>query len=995
MAMTTEQQLAALTTQLTQMSSMVEKLIRNGQAVSGGLDKTASSIKWATSNLTAAFQEAAKNTEKADTDYNIIADRDIRLYRDYVDGKSRLHSTEKQTNHEFEKERLLELSKMREYGKASVKQAQDNEDNSKKAFKQAIQDRVQTQAAIKAAKAKQTAYLNDTSLTAAEQAEKVGKVDVELVKLNKTLHEAVSASNKANQAHKAAVQVQQDILPKMFGINKALTDQEAKVKSLKIGASLEKASNDIVEKLQGFAKAIPALLIANATAAVYETLKTARVEIKRQGGVGDTSQYQTGQLGVKRSEFAEMAGEYRRTMLAMGGLGESIGNGATAVEKLTAGQKEAFAITGDNAEATKLQVSFYDNLARNGIKPTVDRFKNFAASTKEIQTAWGITAGQFGDMIRDLTDDEASQQALRFANSEEERYNIVKNNQARLEEYKSLGMTSQQALAAAKAMNKMAGEGPMERYKKSMKLQMVMGAMGVSGGAEAAAIYRKNKKNRTKEEEAQLSGHLSNLSNVSSTRMGSDNIGESMVAEQLGNKSGFTDQALADLNTKGLEPLQAALKENTSALQKINNAAVSDWTSMFSKFDAVVNFFTNTPWVQLIGGVVGAGAAIAGGIFMLTSKMGLLTGVMSSLVSIVKSTKIGGLLSNKLGSAGAGGAAGGAGVAAGGAGGAAGNMLGGLGTGIAKFLGSIGKGIAGVGGGIGKAIKLVFDGTASGLTKLSNPKLFIGVAVLTALGTSMWVAGKAMQSFADVGWDDVGKGMTTMAGLGILAAVISGASVPILIGAAAIGVLGASMWVAGKAMQEFAQAFQQFGEVKWGQLGTGLGQFGTGLAELWDKSPNPLKLTALALSIGAVSLAMAGFRAGDGGDGLGKLADNLSTIAAIDPNKLVAVAQAAAKIKDSVTGPSAKTTTDTTTESGTASNSQDKLQKQDNIASQLSKMSEANNYLKSMAENVPKLVDLASKQLVAITLTEAEKTKNRDSIRKDTSFSANSYSYIN
>jgi hypothetical protein len=141
-----------------------------------------------------------------------------------------------------------------------------------------------------------------------------------------------------------------------------------------------------------------------------------------------------------------------------------------------------------------------------------------------------------------------------------------------------------------------------------------------------------------------------------------------------------------------------------------------------------------------------------------------------------------------------GGAAGGGGEqadikASGGVGGVIGKLGKGLGEGIGGLLKGIGGGFKYLGKNFGNIIK--------------------GVIAVAAIGVSLIPAAKAFQMFGDVTWSAVAMGLTVLGGLALVAAGLSLVSGPMLIGAAAIGVLALAMLPAAKAFEMFAKALNE------------------------------------------------------------------------------------------------------------------------------------------------------------------------------------------
>ena len=129
-----------------------------------------------------------------------------------------------------------------------------------------------------------------------------------------------------------------------------------------------------------------------------------------------------------------------------------------------------------------------------------------------------------------------------------------------------------------------------------------------------------------------------------------------------------------------------------------------------------------------------------------------------------------------------------------------------------------------------------------------------GAAVLGVLSLAVWGVSAAMSEFSSLDWETIGKGMVTIAGLGALGVILGAFAPGALLGAAALVALGAGLWVVGKALQEVGEAFSIFTENIEKLAGIG----GKGLFEV-------------ASGVTALGLAMASFGAGNVVAGLSNL----------------------------------------------------------------------------------------------------------------------------
>ena len=160
----------------------------------------------------------------------------------------------------------------------------------------------------------------------------------------------------------------------------------------------------------------------------------------------------------------------------------------------------------------------------------------------------------------------------------------------------------------------------------------------------------------------------------------------------------------------------------------------------------------------------------------------------------------------------------------------------------------------------------------------ASGSMIVGAAAIAILGGALWLAGKGFQQFAELDWKTIGMGLVAIAGLGAIAAVM-GLAAPLIIGGAfAIGALGVALipfafaaQMAAPAMTEIAEAFNLFKDV-------------------------PIStMFAIPAALAAVGAALVAMSAGNfvSGilDGIGKLFGNESPI-----DKIVRLAESAPNV---------------------------------------------------------------------------------------------------
>ena len=923
-----QQQMTTLQASLNTLIQIVGKMGKESTIVGDSFQHTSNRLQIITSDikqLDSTLKSITKSIAKKSRE--ISNEQELASYTDYINNQKRI----------FGQSTLIEQRRLRQSA-IELKQYQLHTKSLRDEFKERSQI---AREEIKQLKAK----LDAGGLSPTEQ-DAVAKQIREKTKERKL---ATQNQWQARQSQRAATQ-------QMGGVENRLDDIYVKARLSKFATSAE---DRVRQTLTGFYT----MLVGLTAKGIKDSYLTARAEIKTQGSLGGffdngPSQSSTASLGMSRPEFVQFAADNRRVMLAMGGMTET-------VKQLSDAQEQLYGVTGDLKQSTIIAMQQFDILTNSGIRLTAagmsDFTKSLVADYKNYGAKTGQTLEQFSATIKDINDDEATQNALMQSASMQERLNIIKNNQLRLQENVALGMTVQQATAAAKALNRLAGEGPLERYKKSVRLQAALGIMGIGGGAEAAQIYRTPANLRTAAQNQFLSNTLSEFSNRTATQMGGSDLGSAILAEHIRQIPGISEGDLKSLNTNTVSPVADPINRNTTALEQLNQS-MKQWLGFFKAIDTIKTAIVNAPWAA-IG--VGIGTGILGifgakGVLKLMSKLGLGLGKLS----------LG--MFGKLG-------------------GAAGSVFTKLG-GMFKSGATTGGFAGGVLGKSGDAVGTV----ASGFERLGSAKALMGVAALAGVAATIWISGKAFKQFADVHWQDVTLGLAAIGGLGIVGSIAGGAAAPIAVGAAAIAAMGSAMWITGKAAQAFAQAFQTVAAIQWGKFGAELADFGVGLGKLWDASPNPLKVGVLSAAIGTLGIALTPLAANSAlfdGAKFSLFVDKLIALSNIDADKLQRVANATRVVTQSAEPTISGTVA---TIMGDAWNmitgkprdaaTQPLTQQDGRVVSvpingaidpktgkpvtetanlQLAKMTEANKYLKVVADNIPTLVDLATKQLAA------------------------------
>ena len=183
-----------------------------------------------------------------------------------------------------------------------------------------------------------------------------------------------------------------------------------------------------------------------------------------------------------------------------------------------------------------------------------------------------------------------------------------------------------------------------------------------------------------------------------------------------------------------------------------------------------------------------------------------------------------------------------------------------------KRLGSlsweeIGKGLTTMGIALGE-----FTAALGILSKIGGfGSLLGGTAILIAV-QSLDEIGAALKQLGQMGWEEIGKGLTAMGGALAEVSVAVGALGKL---AGFSGLVGAgSILIAVQGLQDIATALQSFGSMSWGEIGAGLTAMGGALAELAVVTGALGKLAGFSGLVGAGTIVLAV-------QGLGELADAL------------------------------------------------------------------------------------------------------------------------
>ena len=133
-----------------------------------------------------------------------------------------------------------------------------------------------------------------------------------------------------------------------------------------------------------------------------------------------------------------------------------------------------------------------------------------------------------------------------------------------------------------------------------------------------------------------------------------------------------------------------------------------------------------------------------------------------------------------------------------------------FGAGLASLGGGVGSALASVGQGVGAVFQGIMEGIAAGIKAFASIKVVAGVAVLAGLTAVIYGLGAAIDQFTNLDWTALAKAGVALGGL-ILIGIGAGAAVAqLLLGAAGLAAMAASVYILGAAMNAMGDGLQSF-----------------------------------------------------------------------------------------------------------------------------------------------------------------------------------------
>ncbi len=320
--------------------------------------------------------------------------------------------------------------------------------------------------------------------------------------------------------------------------------------------------------------------------------------------------------GVDPRAFVEMMASSRQASLTFDSMNDY-------VDLVSQQHLKYFNQIGDLTEASKFTTDMFMILGRSGIRPNVKDMDTLGDSFRLMNKIAGQTSEQFVAMMEQVSGDVDMQTRLRVARKED-RAAIIAGTAAQIALNRSMGLSEEQAIAAAIAMGKIAGGGAKERFKRAAQMQMAFSALGIQGGAEMAELERKGKARMTPEEAKRFEVLGTRLTKAATAAKGGS-IPLEMMRDTILEKTGL-DQYFGEDSPLNKQ-LGEGLKTNAGLLVEIRDAIRSDMTIAekgLAIFQGIGNFIASG-----LGGLLTTIVQFAGATWMLglIGKLGVLGGL--------------------------------------------------------------------------------------------------------------------------------------------------------------------------------------------------------------------------------------------------------------------------------------------------------------------------------------------------------------------------------
>lgn len=300
-------------------------------------------------------------------------------------------------------------------------------------------------------------------------------------------------------------------------------------------------------------------------------------------------------MGMTPTEGIKMQADFRRTIM-------STQRGMTEfMDGLKAAEREYADVITDPAERTAFAAKQMELATMAGVRFMKE---DAVASSKELRRVaklTGMAPMEFNEAIADIVSSEEYRARLSVATSEQERKAILAGVKSQFELNKAMGMTTEQAKAAAKSIQSMTNQGPQKRLIQAARIRAYGGAVGLGAESNRLAALLNKGKRTTPEEQAEMQRLAESLNAAfrkSTTGRIENEWFQDALKEQLDLESVI---GLSSPHNTALSQAVAPLEQAADSMSKLTTALIE----ALSIFKAGHNSITKNP-ILLAGGAAGA-----------------------------------------------------------------------------------------------------------------------------------------------------------------------------------------------------------------------------------------------------------------------------------------------------------------------------------------------------------------------------------------------------
>lgn len=278
--------------------------------------------------------------------------------------------------------------------------------------------------------------------------------------------------------------------------------------------------------------------------------------------------------GIQGDIALGLLAENRQMVNAVGGISNAIHLTGDSIMSMRG-------FYGGLEESMKATLGIMTEFATKGVQPTTDALNAYNKDLTMLSMQTGMAPTAINAMIDAIADDTESIHLLRSAR-EGERGALLASERALLKNNIALGMSAKQAEEAAKMLNKMVAQKPLDRLKQAAKMRAMGAAMGLGSEAAAAAKAVEAGPRATAEQRADLNSFNIQMTGMvdQSAQQGmaqelfvTEMLGKLDMNEYYGPSSPFS-ATLGNIQAVSTEILSANYKSSSdSTIVAVNNVA--------------------------------------------------------------------------------------------------------------------------------------------------------------------------------------------------------------------------------------------------------------------------------------------------------------------------------------------------------------------------------------------------------------------------------------